>query len=54
MTNLKVLFTAFSHPSPEEIKTTASKYMKTEFIFSNPLDIHFCITAPARYILEKD
>lgn len=54
MTNVKMLFMAFSHQSPEEIETTASKYVKTEFIFSNPLDIYLNITAPVPYILEKD
>lgn len=45
---------AFSHPSPEEIESTASKYIKMEFIFSDSLDIYFNITAPVLYILEKD
>lgn len=40
MTNPKVLFMAFSHPSPEEIESTASKYITMEFIFSNPLQYH--------------
>lgn len=44
----------FCHPLPEEIVTTASKYIKTEFIFSNPLDVYFRITAAVPHILEKD
>lgn len=53
MTNLKVLFTAFCHTLLEEIVITASKYIKTEFIFSNPLDIYFRITAAVPHILDK-
>lgn len=45
---------AFSHPYPEEIETTASKYIKTEFIISNPLDVYFSVIAPVPHILEKD
>lgn len=48
--NLKVLFMAFSHPSPEEIETIASKYIKMEFIFSNPLDTYFSRGTTVPYI----
>lgn len=35
-------------------ETTSSEYIKTEFIFTNPLDNYFHITAPVPYIPEKD
>lgn len=44
---------AFSHPFPEEIETTASNYMRTELIFSYPLDTYFSIAAPIPYILTN-
>lgn len=45
---------AFCHPLPGEIVTTTSKYIKTVFIFSNPLDIYLKITAAVPHILEKN